>query len=133
MFKTNKINTILAVALSLVLAIGITFAQTTIEQKAMKNAQVRLDKEPSYDMNELQSRVKYPKEAGKKGIEGTVFVKVLISKDGNVKKCKVEKSDSKMLTKSAVTAIKQTKFTPGMRDGKAVEAWVVIPVKYKLK
>ncbi len=133
MFNNNKINTALAVVLSLILAIGITFAQTSIEQKALKNAQVRLDKEPSCDLTDLQAKVKYPEAARKKGIEGTVFVRALISKDGKVKNCKVEKSDSKLLTKSAVTAIKQTKFVPGMLDGKAVEAWVVIPVKYKLK
>jgi protein TonB len=75
----------------------------------------------------------YPEKARKAGIEGTVYVNILVDKEGNVKKAVVKKSDSKVLNNAALTAAKQWSFKPAEKLGKPVETWVVVPFKFRLK
>lgn len=86
-------------------------------------------------MPEPKSRaeVVYPEEAKKAGVEGIVYVQVLVDKQGKVTKVKVAKSDSKVLEKAAVDAAKQWTFSPGLsKEKKPVAVWVTLPFKFKL-
>ncbi len=75
----------------------------------------------------------YSEEAKRLKIEGTVWVKCLVSKSGSVKKVEVVKADVEMLIKPAVDAAKQWKFTPALLGGKPVETWVAIPFRFRLE
>ena len=75
----------------------------------------------------------YPKDAKKKGIEGVVNIKVLILKDGTVKKALVHKSSgNQQLDDSALKAAYKNIFSPGMQDDRAVACWVSYNVKFEL-
>ena len=74
----------------------------------------------------------YPEEAKKNGVEGKVFVKLLVDKEGNAKKAVVIKSDNEVFNKSSVDAAMKSKFTPALNKGEKVSVWVVLPYKFAL-
>ncbi|MFA5803604.1 MAG: energy transducer TonB [Melioribacteraceae bacterium] len=74
----------------------------------------------------------YPEIAKRAGIKGNVFVKVLIDKDGSVKKAVVIKSENEIFNQSSVDAATKSKFTPALNNGQPVAVWLVIPYKFDL-
>jgi TonB family protein len=80
----------------------------------------------------IAHNVVYPQSAKENKIEGTVFIKTVIDAKGDVSSTTVERSLNAECDKAAETAIKKTKFNPGIKNGKAVECKVTIPVKFKL-
>lgn len=75
----------------------------------------------------------YPGEARDQNIEGTVFVKVLVDRDGTVRRAEIAKSDNSLFDQASLDAIKQWEFRPAMKNGEAVAAWVTVPVRFKLE
>ena len=80
----------------------------------------------------IASKIVYPLEAKQSGIQGSVFVKAFIDKEGNVVKTEIIKGVSPELDEAASKAIASTKFTPGKVNGVAVKVQVSIPIKFKL-
>jgi periplasmic protein TonB len=74
----------------------------------------------------------YPEIARKAGVEGTVWLKLWIDKEGKVKKAIVVKSDSEVLDQAAIDAAMQWVFTPALQRDKPVAVWMSIPFKFKL-
>ena len=74
----------------------------------------------------------YPELAKKAGIEGKVFVKVLVDEKGNPKKAVVIKSESDVFNQSATEAAMKSKFTPAINEGKPIAVWIVLPYRFTL-
>ena len=74
----------------------------------------------------------YPDEARASNIEGTVWIKCLVGKDGKVSKAEVIRPDAEVLNKAAVAAALQWTFTPAKRKGEPVAVWSVLPFRFKL-
>jgi TonB family protein len=66
-------------------------------------------------------------------MSGTVVMQVVIKKDGTVDVLRVVQGLGGGLTNSAVDAIKQWKFSPGQKDGQAVDVALNIEVNFNLK
>jgi TonB family protein len=62
----------------------------------------------------------YPEEAKAAGIEGEVFLHVVLATDGTVKELDLLKGDP-ILGKAALEAVKQCRYKPTLLNGKAVE------------
>jgi protein TonB len=67
------------------------------------------------------------------GLEGTVWVKILVDKDGRPKKAVVVKSTAEMFDDAAVQAAMQFVFTPAVMNNGPVKVWVSIPFRFTLK
>ena len=80
-----------------------------------------------------QAQPAYPESAMKAGAEGTVYLKVWVSKTGKVKKGVVLKSDNSVFDQAAKDACMKWAFTPALKDGKPVDVWVAIPFRFRLK
>lgn len=87
---------------------------------------------PTFDLTELQSRVKYPEILRNNGIEGQVVLKVLVDKTGHASKVQIVKSDNEQFSKAAEDAVSKTVFTPGIQNGTPVPAWLTFPVKFDM-
>jgi len=87
---------------------------------------------PVGGMKALAKNVKYPLEAKKAGVEGRVFVKAFIDKNGNVIHAEIIKGAEGGLNEAAINAVKTTKFKPGMQKGKPVKVQISIPILFKL-
>lgn len=75
---------------------------------------------------------KYPEIAQRAGVQGTVWVKIWVDKEGKVRKAVVLKSDSDVLNQAAIDAAMQYIFTPAMQHNGPVSVWVSMPFKFRL-
>ena len=75
----------------------------------------------------------YPRAARRRGFEGLVEVNVLVDINGRVKEQHLHVScGHRVLDKAALKAIRRWHFTPGRQNGKIMEMWVKVPVRFKL-
>lgn len=75
----------------------------------------------------------YPDLAQRANMEGTVWVKIWVNKEGKPRKAVVIKSDAEIFNEAAVNAAMQWVFTPAIMNNGPVAVWVAIPFKFKLK
>lgn len=80
-----------------------------------------------------QVKPDYPEVARRAGLEGTVWVKILIDKEGNPKKAVVVKSDAEIFNEAAIKAAMEWKFTPAIMNKGPVVVWVAVPFRFKLQ
>ncbi|MBT3706899.1 MAG: TonB family protein [Proteobacteria bacterium] len=75
----------------------------------------------------------YPKIAIRRGIEGDVSLRVMLTASGMVSSVTVEKpSGSKLLDAAAVSAVKQWQFNPAMHQGEPTASVTTVPIEFKL-
>jgi protein TonB len=75
---------------------------------------------------------KYPELAMRAGLEGKVWVKIWVDKEGKPRQVVVLKSDAEIFNEPAVEAAKQWLFTPAYMNNGPVAVWVSIPFRFKL-
>lgn len=97
-----------------------------------RNSKV-IETEPTFDFEEFKENLIYPEKPLLAGIEGEVVVRVLVHKKGKVTKTKIISSDSILLNEAAISAVLNTKFTPATQNGENVNAWLTIPITFRLK
>ncbi len=74
---------------------------------------------------------KYPPEAGRARIEGTVVLLAVIGKDGTVEDVRV-KSGLSLLAQAAIEAVKQWRYRPYLLNGEPVEVDSQITINFTL-
>ena len=74
----------------------------------------------------------YPELAVKTGLEGKVWVKIWVSKDGKPKQVVVLQSTDEMFNQPAIDAAKQFVFTPAYMNDGPVSVWVTFPFRFEL-
>lgn len=74
----------------------------------------------------------YPTQSLRKGEGGTVLLRVNVGADGRPGEIDfARRSGSRELDRAAQEAVGRWRFTPAMRDGKAVAAVVEVPIEFK--
>jgi TonB family protein len=82
----------------------------------------------------ISSHLEYPKEAIKNKIEGTVILRFIIDRDGNVTKPTVFKGIGGGCDEEAIRIISNMpKWKPGKQNGKTVSVWYTLPIYFKLQ
>jgi len=75
----------------------------------------------------------YPRMVKDAGLEGTVYLRVLVKKDGTVGDAKVEKSSNiASLDEAALKAVYGCTFKPAIQNGRPVNVWVSFPYEFIL-
>lgn len=81
----------------------------------------------------LDNNIKYPKEAEKEGIQGNVYIKFVIKKDGNIDDIKIIKGIHPLLDAEAIRVIKaMPKWIPGRQNDKPVNIKHLMPITFSL-
>ncbi|MCI0531179.1 MAG: energy transducer TonB [candidate division Zixibacteria bacterium] len=77
----------------------------------------------------------YPDMARRSNIEGVVYLKLLIDKEGKVRDVQVLKKAAADLgfEDSAVEAAWKWTFSPAIQNGKPIAVWTTIPVRFTVK
>jgi len=90
---------------------------------------------PRFQANYLaNSPPAYPLRARRDGIEGTVMLKVMVTASGAPGRVEIEKSSgSAALDHAALDAVKAWRFVPARRGEQAVDAWIRVPVEFRLE
>ena len=150
MMKTILISILFSVSLLFSQSItenSLSLASVIDEQDPQENIQVDKMPKPVTPVSP-----KYPESAKKLGVEGMVWLKLVVNEEGNPTKINVVKSNilndkpdaakidlSKEVTdaltdlqNAAIEAAKQWKFTPAVLNGKPIKVWVTVPFKFKL-
>jgi TonB family protein len=83
---------------------------------------------------ENQPQAVYPDSAKIANVEGSVWVKVLIDKQGSVRKALIAKGSGKKVgfEEAALVAAKQATWKPAMTNNKPVAVWVSYEIKFAL-
>ena len=84
-------------------------------------------------MSFLSNNIKYPVIAQENRVEGTVTLRFVVGKDGNVRDVTILRSLDPSCDKEAVRVVKSMpKWIPGRQNGIPVAVYFTIPVKFKL-
>ena len=76
----------------------------------------------------------YPGMSRRLGEQGTVFLRVFITAIGNPTRIELKTSSGyPRLDQAAQDAVQRWKFVPAKRGDQAVDAWVVVPIRFSLK
>ena len=103
-------------------------AETTAPDRPDPNAYVALDEPPR---EVYAPKPEYPEIARQAQMQGTVVLRVLVSKEGKVQELIMAKS-SPVFDDAAESAIRQWQFRPAIMGHQTVAAWVTIPVRFVL-
>lgn len=80
-----------------------------------------------------ETKPQYPQEAVDNGWEGVVWVKVLVDKEGTVRRVELGKSSGyPCLDNAALEVAWQNLFKPGIHNGQPVAVWVSYKVLFSL-
>ena len=81
----------------------------------------------------IAKNIKYPVIAAENGIQGRVFIKFVIEKDGKVGNIEILRGVDASLDKEAVRVIKaMPAWKPGQQRGKAVRVSMQVPINFQL-
>lgn len=80
----------------------------------------------------VKTAIEYPRRARDAGIEGTVSLVLLISRNGSVIDVTVESAPSPLFIKPVEETVRQWKFTPARNQGIAVQVRMRQNIKFKL-
>ncbi len=135
------------VLLKMLILFSFTFGMFFISGNAMAQTQyngedvfVAAEEMPSLPGGEkslqesLYKNLRYPATAIEKGVEGKVFVKFIITKDGSIANVSVSRSVDPLLDQEAVRVVRMLpRFQPGKNGGKPVNVWYSLPISFQLK
>jgi len=82
-----------------------------------------------------QIKPTYPEVARVAAISGKVFVKVLISEDGHAMKATVIKripAECLVFDSVALKSVVDSKYYPGIKNGRPVKVWCIVPISFQL-
>ena len=83
--------------------------------------------------NYLRANMKYPLQAQKIGVEGNVFVEVVVEKDGSITNAKVAKGIGAGCDKEALRVLRESpKWIAATTNGQPVRMKLVMPIKFRL-
>jgi len=84
-------------------------------------------------MEYIAKNVKYPPACQENGVEGTVYIRFVVTKTGSVGEVQVTRGADPLLDEEALRVIKTLPaWSPGKNNGNPVSVWFNIPIKFKL-
>ncbi|MGH9675820.1 MAG: energy transducer TonB [Candidatus Acidiferrum sp.] len=102
-------------------------AQPPAEEPRPKVTRVRMGGNVMTALLKKKVGPKYPREAREKGLQGTVRLHVIISKQGKVQQLEVVSGDP-ILAESASEAVRQWEYRPTLLNGQPVEVDTTVDV-----
>jgi TonB family protein len=93
---------------------------------------VPVEREPSFDIAELNRVIVYPPAAKVAKIEGSVVVRVLVRKSGIAGNYLVESATSTVFVPETVRAVMLISYSPAIQNGQPIDCWISVTVVFKL-
>jgi TonB family protein len=82
----------------------------------------------------LGRTIKYPKQARKDGVEGTIYVGFIVEADGAISNVDLKRGVHPLLNAEAMKVVSEMpKWKPGKTNGKYVRVAYTLPIKFKLE
>ncbi len=74
----------------------------------------------------------YPETARVQGIEGAVYLQVVVDEEGRVADAHIIRSDNALFNNAALAAVKRWKYTSPRADGRAVRVYKTVTMRFTL-
>jgi len=101
------------------------------EEKSSKDERSRCAQDEMFAF--IGKEMKYPAEARGNGVEGTVIVRFVVEKNGDISNVDLLRDPGAGCGAEAVRVVKaMPKWVPGKQRGKPVKVQYTLPVKFKL-
>lgn len=82
----------------------------------------------------ISDNLDYPQEAMENGVQGRVFVKIIVEPNGSISNAKIIRGLGYGCDEEAIRVIESMpNWKPGMKDGEAVRVNMSVPVNFKLQ
>ena len=83
----------------------------------------------------IHDHLVYPRDAVEQEIQGNVYVKMIVRANGQLTNFEVLRTLSPSLSKAALDVLKLTQgdWMPGEQNGKKVDVYYTVPVRFSLK
>ena len=81
----------------------------------------------------LMDRLEYPDVARNGGFDGRVVVTAVIDERGRAENIQIASSPSEMLSYAAIEAVRESRFRPARRAGRAIRVRRTIPIDFELE
>lgn len=115
------------------LTAGLTLTPMAIPEPQGSLSHGELGRPDTMPMPLAQVHPSYPYSARRRGVQGWVLVRILVSKAGEVSQVKVLKSRPKGVFEDTVRrTLRSWRFKPAMKDGQPMAAWVQTTIRFKL-
>jgi len=101
------------------------------EEQTAPAQRVRVSQGVSQGLLIKRVQPKYPKKARKEGVQGTVVLHAIISKEGDITSLELVSGDP-LLAPAAIEAVKQWKYKPYLLQGNPVAVDTQIVVNFTL-
>jgi len=90
--------------------------------------------EPLVDITSfLAKNVDYPQAAIDNEIQGTVYVRFIVTKTGKVSNVEIQRGVDPLLDNEAIRVVKtMPDFTPGLQNGRPVSVWFTVPIVFQI-
>jgi protein TonB len=90
---------------------------------------------PSFNAAYLRNpSPRYPASARRAGMQGTVTLRVQVTREGVAARVDVEKSSgSPHLDAAALEAVRAWRFVPARQGAEPLESWVLVPIVFRLE
>jgi protein TonB len=81
----------------------------------------------------IAEHIEYPELAQENDIQGTVYIRFVVTKTGTIGDVQVVRGVDPLLDEEAVRVVKSLpKFKPGMQGGRPVPVWFSVPIVFQL-
>lgn len=108
-------------------------ANAQTESEILTRADVMPHFEPGL-LDYVNKHLTYPPAAREHKIDGAVFLRFVVMKDGSITEVEVLKSPNDLLSAESVRLIStMPKWKPGYQDGVPVNVRMVLPIRFSLE
>ena len=118
---------------------AIEFVDEPIEEEEIEEIFQIVEKNPepvggvSAFYKYVNENIEYPRAARRGNVQGKVFVKFVVDKDGNIKDVKAIKGIGSGCDEEAERIVANSpKWNPGKQRGKSVSVYMMLPITFKL-
>jgi periplasmic protein TonB len=122
--------------------LAVNVPRTIAKVPTMQQDTSRLAENREYSTGEVDSKPgalgqalpPYPHRARRRGIEGWVKVRFLVTKDGQVRNLSVlQESPTGVFHKTVMNTVPRWHFKPARKDGRSVDVWVEQTINFRLE
>lgn len=107
---------------------GVPFRpQTTVFVPETPYSLVDLDRRPE---PLHRTAPEYPYEMKRAGIKGWARIEFIVESDGTVTRARVESASNREFGEAGLRAVRNWRFTPGMKDNQPVRTWMMQPFDF---
>lgn len=124
-----------SLSLLFVLCIGVAPKVSMAQSDSASTVYTIVDTPPEINRGDDASPnvLTYPDSARAAGVEGTVFVQMVVERDGHPTGVTVVRGVEESLDEEARRFVRGMTFTPGREDGEVVRTQMTLPIRFELQ